>query len=55
MLDTARRCHQPIRYIDETIKLRGYEGPIRQLAVDGLGRQKPTLFLTNHSRRRHEM
>ena len=49
VLDTARRCHQPIRYIDETIKLRGYEGPIRQLAVDGLGREKPTLFLTNHS------
>jgi hypothetical protein len=49
VLDTAQRCHQPIRYIDEMVKLRGYEGPIRQLAVDGLGRQKLTLFLTNHS------
>ncbi|MBV8455329.1 MAG: hypothetical protein JO122_01785 [Acetobacteraceae bacterium] len=48
MLDTARRCHQPIRYLDETVKLRGYEAPIRQIAVDGLGRQKLTLFLTNH-------
>jgi hypothetical protein len=25
VLDTARRCHQPIRYIDEPVKLRGYE------------------------------
>ena len=44
----AQRCHQRIRYVDETVKLRGYEGPIRQLAVDGLGREKPTLFLSNH-------
>jgi hypothetical protein len=47
-LDTPQRCHQRIWYVDESIKLRGYEGPIRQLAVDGLGREKPTLFLTNH-------
>ena len=30
------------------MRLRGYEGPIRQIAVTGLGREKPTLFLTNH-------
>jgi hypothetical protein len=48
VLDTARRCHQPIRYIDEPVELRGYEGPIRQIAVGGLGREKVTLFLTNH-------
>jgi hypothetical protein len=34
--------------VDEFVKLRGSEGPIRQLAVDGLGREKPTLFLSNH-------
>jgi hypothetical protein len=27
--------------------LRGYEGPIRQIAVTGLGREKATLFLAN--------
>lgn len=48
VLDTARRCHQSIRYIDETVKLRGYGGAIRQIAVDGLGREQPALFLTNH-------
>ena len=50
VLDTARRRHQPIRYIDESVKLRGYEGSVRQIAVDGLGRPKLTLFLTNHPR-----
>jgi hypothetical protein len=48
VLDTPQRCHQRIRYMDEPIKLRGYQGPIRQLAVTGLGREKPTLFLSNH-------
>jgi hypothetical protein len=48
VLDTPQRCHQRIRYLDETIRLRGYEGPIRQLAVTGLGRERATLFLMNH-------
>jgi hypothetical protein len=48
VLDTPQRCHQRIWYLNEIIKLRGYEGTIRQLAVDGLGREKPTLFLANH-------
>jgi hypothetical protein len=48
VLDTPQRCHQAIRYLDETVRLRGYEGPIRQIAVTGLGRAKATLFLANH-------
>jgi hypothetical protein len=28
--------------------LDGYEGSLRQIAVSGLGREQPTLFLTNH-------
>jgi hypothetical protein len=48
VIDTAQRRHQSIRYLDEPVKLRGYGGPIRQIAVDGLGRQKLALFLTNH-------
>jgi hypothetical protein len=47
-LDTPQRCHQRIWYVDEVVRLRGYEGAIRQLAVDGLGRENPTLFLSNH-------
>jgi len=48
VIDTPKRCHQRIRYLDETIHLRGYEGPVRQLAVDGLGREQLTLFLSNN-------
>jgi hypothetical protein len=47
VIDTPKRCHQQIRYLDETVHLRGYEGSIRQIAVTGLGRDKPTLFLSN--------
>lgn len=47
VIDTPQRRHQHVRYIDEKITLAGYEGPIRQLAVE-LGRQSPTLFLTNN-------
>lgn len=47
VIDTPKRCHQRIRFVDEAIRLTGYEGMIRQLAVDGLGREQPTLFLSN--------
>lgn len=48
VIDTPQRCHQHIRYLDETVRLRGYQGPIRQVAVTGLGRAQATLFLSNH-------
>ena len=48
VIDTPKRCHQQVRYLDETVRLRGYEGPIRQIAVAGLGRDRPTLFLSNN-------
>jgi hypothetical protein len=47
VIDTPRRCHQHIRFVDEMIQLPGYDGAIRQLAVDGLGREQPTLFVSN--------
>jgi hypothetical protein len=47
VIDTPKRCHQQVRYLEETVRLRGYEGPIRQIAVAGLGRDQPTLFLSN--------
>jgi len=47
VIDTPKRCHQYIRFIEEMIRLPGYEGAIRQLAVDGLGREQPTLFVSN--------
>ena len=47
VIDIPKRCHQRIRYLAEEVRLRGYEGPIRQIAVTGLGREDPTLFLSN--------
>jgi hypothetical protein len=47
VIDTPKRCHQQVRLVDETVRLPGYDGSIRQVAVDGLGREQPTLFLSN--------
>jgi hypothetical protein len=49
VIDTPKRCHTRIRYVDERVRLPGYEGEVRQLAVGGLGRAEPTLFLTNNT------
>jgi len=48
VIDTPQRRHQRIRFVDESVRLPNYEGAIRQLAVDGLGREQPTLFLSNN-------
>jgi hypothetical protein len=48
VLDIPKRRHQHVRYVDETVKLRGYEGPIRQIAIDGLGRAEFTLVVSNN-------
>jgi hypothetical protein len=48
VIDTPKRCHQHVRYVDETVRLRDYAGPVRQLAVAGLGHEEPTLFLCNN-------
>jgi hypothetical protein len=49
VIDTPKRCHQHIRSVDERVRLPGYEGEVRQLAVTGLGREEPTLFLSNNT------
>jgi transposase len=36
-----------VRYVDESVRLEGYEGTARQLIVTGLGHESPTFFLTN--------
>ena len=47
MIDTPKRFHQEVRYVDERVRLHGYEGQARQVAVDGLGNERPTLLITN--------
>lgn len=48
VIDIPQRRHKKIRYLEETVSLREYEGTARQIAVTGLGREEPTLFLTNN-------
>jgi hypothetical protein len=48
VIDIPKRRHKRIRYVDERVALRGYDGEARQIAVQGLGREKATLFLTNN-------
>ena len=48
VIDIPKRRHKNIRYVDESIHLRDYAGCLRQLAVGGLGRDEPTLCLSNN-------
>jgi transposase len=36
-----------IHYVDEEVRLADYRGAVRQIIVQGLGREEPTFFLTN--------
>jgi hypothetical protein len=48
VIDIPKRRHKNVRYLDERTRLRDYPELIRQVAVTGLGREKPTLFLSNN-------
>lgn len=48
VIDIPKRRQKQIRYLEENIQLDDYDGTVRQIAVTGLGREQPTLFLTNH-------
>jgi hypothetical protein len=48
VIDIPKRRHQQIRYVDEQVALPEYAGKARQVAVKGLGREQPTLFLSNN-------
>jgi len=49
VIDIPKRRHKNVRYLDERTRLRHYPGEIRQVAVAGLGRAEPTLFLSNNT------
>jgi transposase len=50
-LDNVARAFRTPRVLDERIELKGYEGPIRQIAVKDLGHEQPTIVITNQVRR----
>ncbi len=47
-IDTPKRKNKTIKVLDGRTKLKGYDGDLRQLVVDGLGRESPTFFMTNN-------
>lgn len=50
-LQNVSRAYRRPRVLDETIHLKDYDGPIRQLTVADLGHEEPTLLLTNQMHR----
>ena len=47
-LDRDGNYRKP-QVLDETVRLSDYPHPIRQLVVQGLGRETPTVLITNHT------
>ena len=43
----AKGKRRQVQYVDEGVRLDGYESTVRQLIVTGLGHESPTFFLTN--------
>jgi hypothetical protein len=50
-LDNISRAYRTPRILDQTVTLKDYQGPVRQIAVAELGHEQPTLLLTNQRRR----
>ena len=48
VIDIPKRRHKEISYVDQRVTLAGHAGELRQVAVRGLGREQPTLFLANN-------
>ncbi len=46
-LDSVSRIYKTPKIIDGKIELTGYDGPIRQMIIDDLGHDNPTLLITN--------
>jgi hypothetical protein len=48
VIDIPKRRQKQIRYLEQVVSLADYQGTVRQIAVTGLGREQPTLFISNH-------
>ena len=46
-LENVTRAYKTPRVLDRQVRLKGYDGPIRQLTITELGHEEPTLLLTN--------
>jgi hypothetical protein len=50
-LKNVTRAYRTPKIIDQTITLRDYHGPIRQISIADLGHEEPTLLITNQLRK----
>jgi len=50
-LHNISRAYRRPRVLDETVHLKDYDGPMRQLTIADLGHEEPTFLLTNQMRR----
>jgi hypothetical protein len=50
-LQGVSRLYKTPRILDQTIELSGYEGPLRQIIVEDLGHEEPTILITNQRQR----
>lgn len=50
-LEGVTRAYRTPRVLDQTVELEGYVGTLRQLVVEDLGHEEPTLILTNQIKR----
>ncbi len=50
-LESIARTYRTPRILDQTVALRDYEGPIRQITVTDFGHEEPTIVVTNQLRR----
>lgn len=50
-LENISRQYRTPRIIDETISLKDYKKPIRQIAIQDLGHEQPTFLITNQINR----
>jgi hypothetical protein len=48
VIDIPKRRQKRVGYLEQRVSLSDYQGTLRQIAVTGLGREEPTLFVTNH-------
>ena len=48
VIDIPKRRQKRISYLEQTVSLAEYDGELRQIAAQGLGRAQPALFLTNN-------
>lgn len=46
-LKSVSRAYRTPRVLEEQVTLKGYAGPLRQISIEELGHEEPTLLITN--------